>query len=121
MKVGDGDGIYQGNAYCDSKASPKKSPGWEGNQWYRMTVAAGTRIPEQAPGLNRCGTQGTGWLNGAHPTSKGDTVDDAEFCFDTGDDDCEDTQQGKITNCGDYYVYYLKSAPYCNYGYCVTN
>ena len=46
-------------AYCDSSSL---------NGWYRMMPPAGTIIPEGVVPENMCGTCGSGWMNGIHPT-----------------------------------------------------
>ena len=125
-----GDGTYKGSKvqgskhYCDTTDKSKyssttlKSPGWVGPAWYRMP--AGTpRIPESSPGYIHCGTYGTGWLSGVHPTSPG-ARSNVKFCFDYGSNDCGYSNQGKVTNCGNYFVYYLENTPRCNLRYCAT-
>ena len=126
-----GDGTPKGskvqgsNYYCDSTDTSKyysstlKSPGWVGPAWYRMP--AGTpRIPESSPGLYHCGTGSTGWLSGVHPTTPG-ASSNVKFCFQSSSNDCSWSTQGKVTNCGNYFVYYLENAPICRLRYCATN
>ena len=36
--------------------------------WYRFVGAAGTKMPTTRVPAFRCGTNWSGWLNGAHPT-----------------------------------------------------
>ena len=131
--VDHGDGTYEGSKvqgihYCDIEKVPDRysdtltSPEWEGPAWYRFTMPAGTRIPESPPGLNHCGTYVTGWLSVVHPTSPGAFNNNAKFCFDDGSsNDCKYSTQGKVTNCGSYFVYYLENAPACRFRYCATN
>ena len=134
--VSNGDGTeegskVQGTHYCDHTDQSElnkinnvlKSPGWEGPAaWYRFTMPAGTRIPESSPGKYHCGTRHTGWLSGVHPTTPGASNNNAKYCFDNGDgNDCHWSTQGKVTNCGSYFVYYLENAPGCRYRYCATN
>ena len=83
-------------------------------------MPAGTRIPESSPGEYHCGTSATGWLSGVHPITPGAPID-AKFCFALGGNDCMRSTQGKVTNCGSYFVYYLENTPYCNIRYCATN
>ena len=126
-----GDGTLEGSKvqgsklYCDSTDKSKyyistlKSPGWVGPAWYRMP--AGTpRIPESSPGELHCGTYTTGWLSGVHPTTPG-ARSNVKYCFHNGGNDCYVSSQGKVTNCGNYFVYYLGNAPTCNARYCATN
>ena len=124
-----GDGTPKGSRvqvskfYCDTTDTSKynsntlKSPGWVGPAWYRMP--AGTpRIPESSPGLWHCGTGTTGWLSGVHPTTPG-ASSDVKYCFPWGVNDCS-SSIGKVTNCGNFFVYYLENAPYCDARYCAT-
>ena len=91
---------------------------WRGPGWYRFTVRypyTGTRIPESKPQDPNCG-----WLSGKHPTSTAESVD-VRFCFQRYYESCSSSTEGKITNCGDFFVYYLEDAPYCPHRYCATN
>ena len=125
--VNHGDGIKlgsqaQGKRYCDHTGGYSMtltSPGWVGPAWYRFTMPAGTRIPESSPGELNCGTRGTGFLSGVHPTTPGASID-AKFCFAWGNV-CSLSTQGKVTNCGSYFVYYLENTPGCQARYCATN
>ena len=116
----------QGKWYCDKhdmagySNNILKSPGWEGSAWYRFTMPAGTRIPESSPGLYHCGTIFTGWLSGVHPTSPGASIN-VKFCFTANTNDCYSSTQGKVTNCGSYFVYYLENTRACQLRYCATN
>ena len=124
-----GSKVQGSKSYCDTTDTSKlsgitlKSPGWVGPAWYRMP--AGTpRIPESSPGVYHCGTLGTGWLSGVHPTTPGATKSSVHYCFDnTGSNstDCRWSTSGKVTNCGNYFVYYLENVPLCNLRYCATN
>ena len=125
-----GDGTNAGSSVngkyrCDREgfsgfSGTEVSPGWRGPAWYRFTMPAGTRIPESSPGPYHCGTVYTGWLSGVHPTSPGASIK-AKFCFDWGSNDCGYSTQGKVTNCGSYFVYYLENTHVCNIRYCATN
>ena len=107
--------------YCDNfnYNKLKLSPGWEGESWYRMPD--GARIPEESPGLYRCGTNVPGYLKGTHPTTPGESLDVAKFCFDYEKDDCMYSSLGSITHCGNFMVYKLKDAPLCDARYCYTD
>ena len=117
----------QGKLYSDlvrdylSSSTYLKSPYWAGPAWYRFTMPAGTRIPESSPGEWHCGTWSTGWLSGVQPTSPGASRDNAKFCFPSGSKDCRFSTQGKVTNCGSYFVYYLENTHSCRMRYCATN
>ena len=125
-----GDGTYEGSYvqgskfYCDTTDNSEygsytlKSPGWVGPAWYRMP--AGTpRIPESSPGIYHCSTYATGWLSGIHPTTPG-ASSNVKYCFTHSSNDCHRSNQGKVTNCGSYFVYYLENAPECRLRYCAT-
>ena len=116
----DHSGAVQGIYYCDKPDISNKSPDWAGPAWYRFTMPAGTRIPESSPGQYHCGTHATGWLSGVHPTSPGASRN-VKFCFAYGGNDCNGSTQGKVTNCGSFFVYYLENTPGCRYRYCATN
>ena len=108
---------------CDKTGLGYTSPDWVGAGWYRMMVPAGTRIPESPPGRYQCGTTATGWLRGSHPASPG-RKDNVTYCFDnteSDDTDCDWSTQGKVTHCGDYFVYYLEDAPCYPCRYCATD
>ena len=81
-----------------------------------------TRIPESPPGMNQCGTWATGWMRGSHPIVAGQTHEKVTFCFDGRGwgsyTDCEWSTQGKVTHCGEYFVYYLENVPKCSFRYC---
>ena len=95
-----------------------KSPDWKGPGWYRVTGAAGTRIPERPPGVYHCGTHFPGWMRGVHPSTPGDQVV-ATICFDYGSNgDCISPVSTTVINCGEYYLYNLPDTPYCMYRYC---
>ena len=116
----------QGKLYCDKhnlvgySSNVLRSPGWVGPAWYRFTMPAGTHIPESSPGLNHCGTYATGWLSGVHPTTPG-AKSNVKYCFTSSSNDCYYSTQGKVTNCGSYFVYYLENAKGCADRYCATN
>ena len=80
--------------------------------WYRFSGAAGTKMPErQVPaGLYSCGTYGPGWLNGLHPNQPQQTVR-AIVCYRWGYTPCQWSSYVWITNCGNFFVYYLYPTP----------
>lgn len=88
--------------------------------WYRFTSFGGSEMPEKKVPANHCGTQGPIWLNGVHPTNKGENVK-RRACINVLDlyhDGCYDSFNINIKNCGDYFVYYLRPPWYCAVGYC---
>jgi hypothetical protein len=68
----------------------------------------------------KCGSRATGWLNGQHPTAIGQSQD-VEFCFHFGTNTCTNTAQGKVTNCGNFFVYNLPDTPDCSLRYCADS
>lgn len=100
------------------------SPAWKGAGWYRMILPGGrpggSRIPEEIQDTRRCGTSVGGYISEAHPTTVGESKD-VKFCFKGSNTDCEWETLGKVTHCGDYYVYFLKDVPFCRLRYCATN
>ena len=73
-----------------------------------------TRVPAY-----KCGTDWSGWLDGAHPTVEDGEVE-REVCFS----DCALGCKGKriilVKNCGSFYIYYLHKTS-CHRRYCGTN
>ena len=107
---------------CDnaiSKNGRHKCSDWKGAGWYRMNSAAGTRIPEKTPVNNHCNTHWVGWVNGVHPKSEGESIT-VQICFRLRKNHCHQKTTGKITNCGDYFVYYLEPVEWCHARYCIT-
>ena len=69
-----------GPSLCDDKLN-------EG--WHRFVGAAGTKMPIKRVPVYRCGTDLSGWLDGAHPT-----VEDGEVrpvCFSDSSTGCKKT------------------------------
>lgn len=87
------------------------------NGWYRFTGEAGVQMPEQCVPVKRCGTVAPGWLNGNHPTVD-ELVVTREVCFHLMDECCKWKQNIQVRNCGDFYVYELKPAPFCYLRFC---
>ena len=102
---------------CDD-SDDARSPDWKGPGWYRLTGAAGTRIPEKTPGYLHCSTYAPGWLRGVHPSTPGDQVV-ATICFDGGSyGDCYESVNTTVIHCGDFYLYDLPVIPDCLLRYC---
>ena len=114
--------------YCDrvgySSSYMSTSPDWQGAAWYRMAEPAGITIPEEPVDMDHCNTYVTGWLNGHHPTTVGETIN-GKVCFNkfAGSvlNSCYEETQIKIKHCISYYLYYLVDAPNCNLRYCSTS
>jgi hypothetical protein len=52
----------------------------------------------------------------AHPTET-DESKDVDFCFHWNNNICSPKKRGKVTNCGEFFVYFLKHVPQ-HYRYC---
>ena len=96
--------------YCD----------WRLYGWYRFSGAAGTRMAISCPPFWSCGSIGTGWMNGGHPTVADGQVR-RSVCFRWYSDCCSLSRSIKVRNCGAYYVYYLRGTPFCYLRYCSTD
>ena len=74
-----------------------------------------TRVP-----AFRCGTDYSGWLDGAHPS-----VEDGEvfrmICFSARVHGCKYITQTSVKNCGSYFIYKLHPLRDCDSRYCGTD
>ena len=65
--------------------------------------AAGTKMPTTRVSVYRCGTDWSGWLDGAHPA-----VEDGEVripvCFSDSSTGCEKTINILVKNCGSFPI-----------------
>ena len=88
--------------------------------WYRFVGAAGTKMPTTRVPAFRCGTDWSGWLDGAHPT-----VEDGEVsrrvCFSDRLTGCRHIAKISVKNCGSYFIYKLFHSPGCDSRYCGTD
>ena len=100
-----------GHAKCDNLLP---------NGWYRFVGAAGTKMPTTRVPAFRCGTDWSGWLDGAHPL-----VEDGEVrmyvCGSDRSTGCKHRVQISVKNCGSYFIYKLLKAPGCDMRYCGTD
>ena len=101
--------------------------------WYRIMKKAGTKLIQTSKSSGHCSANKPGWLNGAHPDKSGETVK-RQYCFNwlrnnTEVNDCDASTDIMITNCNDFYVYWLNNINYinnsdvepsCTYRYCTT-
>ncbi len=108
------------NYYCDESSDRYTSPDWVGTGYYRVVSPAGNFIADYSNGIQRCGTNNVGYLLDQHPQEAGRETD-ARVCFQgTSNGGCDRTIDVKITNCIDYYVYYLIDVFLCSSRYCGT-
>ena len=88
--------------------------------WYRFVGAAGTRMPTTRVPAYRCGTDWSGWLDGAHPT-----VEDGyvlrTVCFSDRSAGCKYSITISVKNCGSNFIYKLEHPPACLSRYCSTD
>ena len=106
-----------GPGVCDSNRDDHVSPDWKGTSWYRIDGLAGTKIPEDIVDAFHCNTDATGWLNGTHPTTVGETVN-RTICFNLLDDPCWKHIEIQVKLCEGFYLYYLEDLQYCSLRYC---
>ena len=93
-----------GSSWCDDTGyTYKKSLQWHRDDWYKFLPPARTRIAEEAPGTFYCGTAGSGWMQGSHPTSLGDTVTQT-VCFQWTSNTCWGSTEIKVRNCGQFFL-----------------
>ncbi|XP_074607258.1 uromodulin-like [Acropora palmata] len=90
-----------------------------GPGWFRFQGDAGTKMPTWCTPTYRCGSLGTGWLNGAHPQEHEGNVT-RQACFHYPPSCCQFFHNIQVRNCSGYYVYYL-TATKCTTRYCGTD
>ena len=88
--------------------------------WYRFVGAAGTKMPTTRVPAYRCGTDYTGWLDGAHPTVE-DGVVRRMVCFSNRSTGCKYSADIFVKNCGSYFIYRLFRTTACDSRYCGTD
>ena len=69
--------------------------------WYRFVAPAGTRMPTEAPGYQRCNGFRTGWLSTAHPAA-GDAPSAGTVCWQTSSSaaaECSYTTSVEVCAC----------------------
>ena len=96
-----------------------QSKNWQGPSWYRFLPPAGKNLPTSTPEHHNCGSELTGWMNGDYPSTVGETID-ISICFEGFYKTCFKVINGKVTHCGEYFVYFLNDVPACPYRYCAN-
>ena len=87
--------------------------------WYRFTSYAGGKMPTSKVDRNRCGTLAPVWLNGDnHPINEGTVTQKACINFYDINNGCAQSFNIAITNCGLFFVYYLRPTYSCAVAYC---
>ena len=94
---------------CDQSGFAKK--------WYRFTGAAGSAMATSCVPMNHCGTHAPGWLSKAHPIKKYEIVT-RKVCYHWNSKCCNWSNNIRVRNCGDFYVYELTRTPHCHLRYC---
>ena len=107
----------------DSYTTPTHGPSLCDNLlkgWYRFVGAAGTKMPVTRVPAFRCGTDWSGWLDGAQPK-----VEDGEVhrkvCFSDRSTGCRHSTYIFVKNCGPYFIYKLYPFTVCPSRYCATD
>ena len=88
--------------------------------WYRFVGAAGTKMPTKRVPAFRCGTDWSGWLMTAHPTTEDGEVN-RMVCFSDRSTACEEERSIFVKNCGLYYIYKLFAPNDCPKRFCGTD
>ncbi|UJR23712.1 hypothetical protein I4U23_026693 [Adineta vaga] len=84
--------------------------------WIRFIGTGGTTLPLTTPGMNICGSQGTGWYYGTMPSTGQLLNGTACFTWDTSV--CRFSASISVANCGSFYIYLLPPPPACMMRYC---
>ncbi|CAF5211202.1 unnamed protein product, partial [Rotaria magnacalcarata] len=106
-------GYYCGACYCDNGLA---------TAWYRFLGSAGTLLATTPISTGYCGGNYPGWFNGSFPTTVGG-ITSGTLCVNVGGSLCYSTYSMTgimVTNCGSYYVFYLRPVSYCYTRYCTT-
>ena len=77
-----------------------------GPAWFRFQGDAGTKMPTFCVPSRKCGTDATGWLNGAHPQEHEGKVT-RQVCFNWDSNCCYFSVNIQVQNCSGYYLYYI--------------
>ena len=89
--------------------------------WYRFQGAAGDRMADKCVPIGHCGTRNPGWLNGTHPTVSDGAVN-RRVCYSDSwylpSKCCLWSNNIRVRNCGDFFVYELQKPPGCYFRYC---
>ena len=98
----------ENRSVCDITNHESQSPDWKGPNWYKVDGKAGNRIADEDVDYCHCNTDATGYINGSHPTTVGETVI-RTVCFRWFSNACSYQIDIQIRNCGNYYLYHLEN------------
>ncbi|CAM4888700.1 unnamed protein product [Rotaria socialis] len=87
--------------------------------WIRFIGTGGSTLPLSSPGMNLCGSTGTGWYAGSMPSSTGQ-ITNGTACFTWYTSVCRASVSISVANCNSFYIYFLPPAPICMARYCTT-
>ncbi|CAF0853859.1 unnamed protein product [Rotaria sp. Silwood1] len=85
--------------------------------WIRFIGTGGSTLPLATPGMNLCGSEGTGWYDGTMPSSTGEIIN-GTACFTWYNSVCRFSSSISVANCGSFYIYNLPPPPACMLRYC---
>ncbi|CAF3870287.1 unnamed protein product [Rotaria magnacalcarata] len=85
--------------------------------WIRFIGTGGSTLPLSSPGMNLCGSTGTGWYAGTMPSSTGQ-ITNGTACFTWYSGVCRASVSIRVANCDSFYIYFLPPAPICMARYC---
>ena len=91
--------------------------------WYRFIDGAGTKLSQTPSIINSCGASYPAYFNGTFPTTTGTTVN-GTVCANVNGVLCHTSyllDNILVTNCGSYYVFYLKRTTSSLVRYCTTH
>ena len=66
---------------------------------------------DSPPKYGSCGTERSGWLTGGHP-EKTDKPEFKKVCFVGRNDNCTESTEIQVQNCGDHFMYRLVEMPH---------
>ncbi|XP_067041983.1 uncharacterized protein [Acropora muricata] len=85
--------------------------------WYRFTSFGGSKMPETPVQDYHCGTHDPVWLRDPHPTTSEGNIE-RRACISSFGNTCRYSITINVTNCGSYFVYYLRPLYFCATAYC---
>ena len=91
--------------------------------WYRFVGAAGKKMPTTRVEPFHCGTDWSGWLDGAHPSVENGEVQ-RTVCFSNRQSEtlpCKYSEKIFVKNCESYFIYKLVKLTNCESRYCATD